>query len=281
MPRRSYKTVAVEVIEHADAFADHFEKHGYTCTVEKAELEFPYVPTLLLRRPPTTVILEVATSVQLDRLELWSRYCSSCSKDTRIAVGLTPTAKPSTGQITKLSRIGVGLYMIEGGAIHQLIAARDLALKVSLPDLRMLHPRIRKLLGSVYEQFDQSMWREGFEDACQAVETSARTYLKAYLRRETQLGHVAFTKTNGTPISRTTAQIDKMTLGQLAIAFESIAVQNHADAIAAQSLKRLNRDRVGVAHFKRKPATERRLRDNVGRNMYTVIAALKALLHVT
>ncbi|SRR6266851_1417461 len=280
MARRSYQTVAVDLVEHADVFADHFEKHGYKCTVEKSELDFPYVPTLVLTRPPTTLIMEVASGIRLDRLEHWSRYCSSLSKDTRIALGLSPSAKPSGRKIAKLSLMGVGLYLLEGGDVHQLVTARDLALKVYLPDLKMLHPKIRRLLGSVYEQFDQSMWREGFDDACQAVETSGRAYLKRYLRREMQLGHVAFAKPNGSPINRTPAQIDKMTLGQLAAAFESIAVPNHATSIAAQSLKRLNRDRVGVAHFKMRPSTERRLRDNVGRHMYTVIATLKALLSV-
>jgi hypothetical protein len=281
MTRRSYQTVAVDLVEHADAFADHFEKHGYKCTVEKTDLEFPYVPTLLLVRPPTTLIIEVNSRIIVDRLEHWSRYCSSCSKDTRVALGLPPTAKPSARQIARLSRIGVGLYLIDAGTVNQLAAPRDLALKVSLPDLDILHPRVRKLLGAVYEQFEQSMWREGFYDACQAVEAVSRKYLKRHLKREMQAGRAAFVKPNGTPINRTQAQIDKMTLGQLAHAFESMPVQNHADSIVTQGLKRLNRDRVGVAHFKTKPATERRLRDNVGRHMYTVIGTLKALVNVT
>jgi hypothetical protein len=148
-----------------------------------------------------------------------------------------------------------------------------MALNVSLPKLETPPSQMRKILGPVYEQFNRSQWREGFEDACQAVETHARRYLAKGLAS----GRIALVTAKGKSRSLTTAQIDKLTLGQLAVAFAEIQNQNHADASIAKVLARINKDRVGVAHHKAKPATEARLRKNVGRHMWSVIAALKEL----
>lgn len=71
-----------------------------------------------------------------------------------------------------------------------------------------------------------------------------------------------------------------MTLGQLAVAFGEIQNQNYTDSAVGKVLALLNRDRVGVAHHKRKATTEARLRRNVGKHMWNVAAALKELLGV-
>jgi hypothetical protein len=71
-----------------------------------------------------------------------------------------------------------------------------------------------------------------------------------------------------------------LTLGQLAEAFGQIQNQNHADSIVGKVLALLNKDRVGVVHHKTKWTTEARLRRNVGKHMWNVVAALKELLGV-
>ena len=73
-------------------------------------------------------------------------------------------------------------------------------------------------------------------------------------------------------------KIDRMTLGQLAKAFGEIQNQNYSDATIGKVLQLTNKDRVGVAHHKRTAATETRLRRNVPKHMWNVVAAMKELL---
>jgi hypothetical protein len=161
--------------------------------------------------------------------------------------------------------------------VLEVIPPQDLALHVTVPEIKVLPVKLRRRLGSAYEQFGRSNWREGFEDACQAVEAESR----AYLKRGMQSGRLVFLKPNGNPFNWTPKHIEKMTGGQLSDAFRAIRTQNRSDAVIGQGLTRLNRDRVGVVHFKAKARTEKRLRENVGRHMWTVIAVLKELLGAT
>jgi len=273
MPTRVYQTIGIDLVEYADAFADYFENHGYRCRVEYAELEYPYRPTLHLRRRPETLIFEVVDRLDLKRLDQWVRYGKSCQTDTRIAVGVGPRARVSGEASVALARLGVGLFRASAEGVQEIISPHDLAIHVQLPELRHLPARMRKLFGPVYEKFDRAMWREGFEDACQLVESQARAYLKKGLAT----GRLQFVKSNGLPMALSAATIDRMTLGRLAIAFQAIAVQTHSDSVIGQCLSRINADRVGVVHHKSLPQTEARLRKNVGKHMYTVIAALREL----
>ena len=110
-------------------------------------------------------------------------------------------------------------------------------------------------------------------DACQGLETEARRYLKKW----TRTGRIKILRKKG-PVTLTNAQIDRMTMGQLAEAFRDIQAQNQADNVIGRALATINRDRVGVVHHKRKKVTERRLRANVGQHMWTIIAAMKELI---
>jgi hypothetical protein len=76
----------------------------------------------------------------------------------------------------------------------------------------------------------------------------------------------------------TNQEIDRLTLGGLAATFVAIQAQNHADSIIGQALSRINKDRVGAAHFRARTRTERRLRANVGQHMWVIVAALREML---
>ena len=273
MPRQ-FLTVAEELLEHAECVADFFEERGYKVRVEQMEIGYPYTPTLQCRRTPTTLLVEVYGSVQRDRVTAWARYAKSCSRDTRIAVALPQGAPRRPEDDSMLRDLGVGLYLSGGTRTEEAVAPRDMAVNVQLPELRTLPPKMRRVLGSVYDQFDRSQWREGFEEACQAVEVLSRKYLKDGI---TGGRIVLFTKAGNRRIL-TLQQIDKLTLGQLAQAFGQIQKQNYSDATIAKVLMRLNKDRVAVVHHKSKTATETRRRTNVGQHMWSVIAVLKELL---
>ena len=274
MPRRTYRTLPIELIEHADAVADYFSALGYRIRVEDAQLEYPYTAALTVKRLSTLILVEVDSRIDLRRLDDWTRYCRSCVRDTRIALGLPPETGVSAQEIQKLHLMGVGLYRSMPTEVLEVIPAHDLALHVTLPELKALSPKLRRRLGGAYEQFGRSNWREGFEDACQSLETEVR----AYLKRGMASGRVVFLKPNGNPSNWTPRHIDKMTVGQLVDALRQIKTQNRSDAVIEQGLARLNKDRVGVVHHKAKAQTEKRLRENVGRHMWTVLAVLKELV---
>ena len=274
---RQFLTVAEELLEHAECIADFFETHGYTVKIEHREIGYPYTPTLWCRRAPTKIIVELYAAAPLDRLTAWAAYARSCSRDTRVALTLPEGPQRRLEDETKLRDLGIGLYLSNGARAFEAIPPLDMALNVELPQLETLDPKMRRVLGTVYEQFSRSQWREGFEDACQVVEVLGRKYLNDGLIS----GRITLVTEAGRPRRLTPAQVDKLTLGRLGEAFSQIQNQNYSDAAIGKVLTRINKDRVGVAHHKSKPATEARLRKNVGQHMWSVITALKELLQVS
>jgi hypothetical protein len=271
---RQFLTVAEELLEHAECVAHFFEHHGYSVKVEHAEIGYPYTPTLRCRRPPTTLLVELYGSVPHDRVDAWTRYARSRSRDTRVALAVPHDTPRKPEDDSKLRELGVGLYLSDGTKTEEAIPPLDMAINVQLPELKTLPPKMRKILGPVYEQFERSQWREGFESACQAVEVLGRKYLKDGM----DAGRIVLGTKAGKSRSLTHRQIDRLTLGQIAEAFGQIQNQNYSDVTIAKVLVRLNKDRVGVVHHKTKYATETRLRKNVGQHMWNVVTALKELL---
>jgi len=149
----------------------------------------------------------------------------------------------------------------------------DLPLNAALPNPEMLDPRIRGLLGAVYEQFDRSNWREGFDGAVKVVEAEARKYMIDGVAS----GRIVVLDEKGKPKALTEKQIEKMTLGNLAYAFTRIQVKNLADSTIGKVLMKVNADRVNQAHHSQKATTETKLRKNVGQHIWSLIAALRAI----
>jgi len=263
----------LELIEFADVAADHFDNSGYKVNVEPDELGFPYTPTFLLKRRPTAILLEVTNNIQFERLVDWSRYCKSCGTDTRVAVCLPHTADVSAEDRERLRDARIGLYVSYKDRVVEQLAPADLALNVELPDRAAMPPKLKELLGSAYDQFDRTHWREGFEDACYVVETEARRYLKKW----SKTGRIRVLR-RGLSTSLSATEINKMTMGQLANAFSRIQAQTHADSTIHKLLAGLNKDRIAVVHHKKKAWTEKRLRTNVGQHMWKIVAALKLLV---
>lgn len=273
MPRRIFKTVSIDLIEYAEETASHFQNRGYKVSVERFERGFPYTPTLICKRQRTTMIIEVFEQISFDRLLAWVSYARSTNKDTRIAACLSNKVTVTTEQERILRDQGVGLYIATGNGVIERISPSDLALRIALPPLESLPHKLRTLLGSAYDQFGAN-WREGFEDACQAFETEARRYMKAGI----QSGRITLVTNSGNTRTLTNQQVDKLTMGQLAVAFSQILNQNRADVVIGQALSTVNPDRVGVAHHKAKVKTERSLRTNLGQNMWTIVLAMKELM---
>lgn len=273
---RQFLTVAEELLEHARCMAAFLEDGGYAIKVEPREIGYPYAPTLRARRGLTTLFIEVCSAIQDERVQAWVGYAKSSGRDTRIALGMPQDAQRSGADASRLRDLGVGLYLSDGIRIEEAVAPHDLALNVQLPELGTLPKKVRRVLGPVYDQFNRSQWRDGFADACQTVEALSRQYLKNGIAA----GRITLITEKGRPRTLSPEQIDKLTLGGLANAFQQITNRNYSDNKIATVLKGVNKDRVGVSHHKAKSATEARLRKNVGKHMWTIVDVLKELLGI-
>lgn len=274
MPTKQYKTIPDELVEYVDGIKGHFRNLGFTVRVERHEVGFPYTPILVCRRGRiTTLIVEIDAQIRFERLEKWLRYGRSCGSETQIALCLPSSVDVSAIELARFQQEGIGLYSVDRNGLREQRPPVDLGLNLQLPELDDMPARARQLLGPAYEKFDRREWREGFERACKSLEAEARRYLKRWSRT----GRIVIQRKKG-PISLSNKEINKMTMGALAQAFSNIQAQNHADSVVAQALARINRDRVGVAHFVAERRTEARLRANVGQHMWVITDALRAML---
>lgn len=273
MPRFKFLTVPTELIEYAESVASFLSDRGYRVRAEHYELGYPTRPTLSCKRKGTVLIVEVNAKVPESALDDWVRFAASASGDTEIALCLPDHITISHSAMAFLQLRRIGLYVAAANTCVERLAPTDLALKVALPEIGQLPLRVRRLLGSVYEHFDRAQWREGFKDACQILEEQARRHLMKGL----QTSRIVVLDSRGTPRLLTDAHIDRMTLGALATAFANIKTPNAADDLIAKSLASINPDRIASTHHRSKTSTERSLRRNVGKHMWTIIAALKEL----
>jgi hypothetical protein len=268
----TFATLAADVLDLGVASVGYFRGRGYRVVLEPNEVGYPFTPAFVCRRGPTRLVVEVDSRMRTDRLMLWVRYAKSCDHDIRVVLVIDVGAATVDGEAALRSQ-GVGLIAFERPAFAERIPPQDLSLNVVLPDLHSLPPRLRELLGDVYDQFGRTEWRAGFKSACQVLETQARKYLWKGLSssppRITILGK------KGQPMKLSRAQVTSCTLGRLAAHFRSMKAPNYADSQIGQALLAINPDRVSATHHERRAKTERNLRNNVGRHMWRVIAALK------
>lgn len=278
--RFNYLTVPSDLQECAEDIAAHLKTYGYRVVREpKAQVGLPYMPALRCSHPQDhrTLYVEVDNKIPGERLKTWAMYCKSCPEDTRIALAMPSTGRRRVQEEDRLRELGVGLFTTGPEGITQVIPAADVAVNFEPPPLKDLHPRVRALLGPAYESWDSGNWREGFERACQAFEVEARAYLADGVRR----GRVTFTSGKGKAMTYSRARIAKMPMGALAKAFTEITTVNHYDQRIAQVLIAVNPDRVAVVHHRRRAATERRLRRNVGTHMWKLVEGIEMALGVT
>lgn len=274
MPRWEFLTVADELLAAAEAVAGYYDGLGYVVVAEARDLGYPFAPTVRVKRHSTTCFVEVMGEFAEGRLREWVAYGRSVNVDTRVVLAAPDTVNITTRQNLALKNMGVGLLLISAlGSVTEAYPAKDLAVNVELPDIASGSRRLRQALGPVYEHFDRNHWREGFEEACVALETAARTHLKKAI----QSGRTVVLTDAGNVKNLTPQRIDKMTMGQLGRDYQNLQKQTHSDSVIASALQRINKDRIGVAHKKRQSATEKALRENVGSHMWTIVAALREI----
>jgi hypothetical protein len=267
MAGRPFNTVPDELVEHAVAARNHFRRLGYAVVAERDELEYPYTPTLVCRREPTCLIVDVVGVIIWEKVDDWVSYGRSSGRDTRVALCIPADVQISQEQERRLRSKGVGVYILEPQAVRELAAPIDLAINVELPQIGRLPQSVRTILGPAYEQFGRGEWRDGFRTACQAFEQEARRHLNAGIRSKRLLY-------SGT---LTSAQINRLTIGGLADAYAKIQNPGSTEAMVEQALRSVNPDRIRAIHHPGRATTERRLRENVGRYMWTLVRVLRRM----
>lgn len=274
MAKPDFVTLADALIGAAEAAEKHFETVGYTVVREPDVLDYPYTPTLRCKRHRTTIIIEIDDAIRLERVREWTSFGRSSNSDFRVAVA-TPHDKDRQLEAEKAAReLGAGIYQVGGAqAAVELHMPHDLSLNVSLPDLGNMPRRVKRALGPMYEQIGRSQWREGFETGCQAFEDECRRYLKKGIDG----GRIVVLDKAGRRRHLTEKAVDRLTMGQLAIAFANIQTPNHADTAVAKILAKVTPRRNAVVHKKITRATETRLRKNVGKDVWLLFAGIKTI----
>lgn len=278
MAKNNFETVADDLTEAAVCMVDYLRLHGYSVKIEPTELGYPYTPALVARRRQTQLIINIdrlgskQRKLKQSRISQWVGYIKSSNKDMRYCVcsDLMPDVKDDQF----FRRNGIGYFAYADGGISEIIQSKDISLSVELPDLSQLSRKLRVRLGAVYEQFDRSDWREGFEDACKVLEEEARKYLKSHMRT----GRVVVLDNGGRPKRYRGRGVDGLTMGQLAHDYGNIQNQNLHDKNIADALGIINSDRIAIVHKKGNSSTETKLRRNVGRHMWRIVGTLKEIL---
>ena len=181
----------------------------------------------------------------------------------------------SQQHIDHLRQHGVGLYIANGNGVTESLAPADQGMQdgaAAIPALDDLHRSVKEVLGPAYEKIRRGEWREGFQEACEALEDSARAYLKKWSRT----GRIRVQRKKG---AHTLAgrHIEKMTMGQLAKAFSEIISPNKVDTVIGLALDAVVTDRNLLIHKRRRAITERRLRRHWKGHMWEIVGALKVL----
>jgi len=268
-----FKTVSEKLLPVAEETVRYFRGRGFTVSIEKLRVGYPYTPTLECKRQHTTIIVELFENVPDEKLDQWVAYARSSNRDIRMAVCVQEALVGLPHIENQLREKGIGLYVLTPGGIVERISPPDLGLTLYLPPLQSLPQKVRNLLGPAYDYYTRTQWRECFEEACKILEAQARSYLKNGLKT----GRIVLLTHKGVRVL-SQRQINRMTMGNLAKCFGQIQNQNHSDAVIEKVLTRINRDRVRITHHKASRATETHLRANVGQHMWVIVDALKQIV---
>jgi hypothetical protein len=88
------------------------------------------------------LLIEVSSEIQMGRMERWSRYGRSAASDTRVAACLPSGAGREAKDDEALKKLGVGLLIVGGETVLEMLTPLDLSMNVELPDLGELPKKI-------------------------------------------------------------------------------------------------------------------------------------------
>lgn len=269
-----FLTVPDDLVEIAESAYGYFDELGYSVSIEESIVEYPYTPTLTLKRSPTRLIVDVANGVSHDVVRQWVAYGKSCTSDTRFALAIPAWVEVANDDQIALRANGVGVYLATSNEVVETLVPADLAVNIDLPLLPLYPNSVRKVLGSSFETIRRGQWREGFGEACVALENAAKEYLKAHVAT----GRIAFVSPAGRTVSYSNEEIDEMSMGQLKNAFGFINLPTGRDSQITAVLERVNPDRIREAHPDPSGDAEKVLRKNVRHQLWAIVSGVEQLV---
>lgn len=272
MTRNQFNTVSDDLLPFAESAVKYFRSRGYTVSIERQELGFPFAPTLKCVRQQTTLVVDLQSRILLERLSQWVAYCKSRNRDTRISVVLPETTGIKPEHEDKLREKGIGCYIATERNLTRKVPPRDLTISLTLPNLTELPRKLRQLLGHSYDRFEESDTIDGFYEACEVLENECKLYLK----RGIDSGRLKFISKKG-PRMYTKSQINSRPMGHLIDIFEQIQNKNSIDNRLYQALIRINPDRIRASHKRSRASVAQRLSRNATHHMWVIIQALKSI----
>lgn len=272
MAGQEFITIADKLVPLAETVARAMKDRGYSVRFEPKDISLPATPVMMAKRAPETIYIFVTESSSIPEIKTWIRFCEASASDSRLAICLEHADAISATELASCKAGGLGIGVIIDAAFHWLAEPRDIAFHVSLPERTTLKPHVRTLLGDAYDRFDQRDWRAGFESACLVLEEEGRKYLL----RNQPIGRVSYKRGNK-QISPSRKEINRMTLGSLAMVFCNLVRQNQIEAQLCSALDRLNPSRIHRIHKARRGRSEAVLRRQVGAKMWLIVNALNVL----
>src|SRR5664280_132086 len=159
MPSHEFLTIPEELEGYTDSLIAYFRGYGFIVHPEKSAPDFPYTPTLLCRNPPTSLFVELSSTIPLQRIRTWVAYAHSCKSDTQVALVLPANAECSPEERAELATLRVGLYLVDADVTEDRAPA-DLAISIGLPDLKTYPQRVRRALRPSFQKLERGHWRE-------------------------------------------------------------------------------------------------------------------------
>lgn len=271
---RSYVTLSPDLIEYADLAVEYLISQNYKVFVEVGNLYYPNTPTLTGKKGATEFIIEIAGAVGSVKYLEWMHYGRARGKETYVAVVLPPAATVSADELAKLRAAGIGVCTATATSMSMLLQAIDLSTTIGLPDLANEKVVLRKLLRPSFQKIADGAVVDGFKDAAGAFENLARLHLQkgvtsTRIKLVTQAGKARYLSV---------AQIARLTLGQLGVAYGEIVAPTQTDDLTRRAIASILKDRNDATHEGGKPAVVRRIKKNTPRHVFAILNAMRELL---
>jgi hypothetical protein len=270
----AYKFVTVpdELENAARTAAKYLRRRGFKIRIEEAAVEYPSTPTLVARRRPATHFVFICDRFSKNEVDAWISYCRSCTMDVRVALFIPRERVLKVTEVAYCRRCGVGVYVLDNDGYSCLVQEIDLAFKAELPKRSSLNTEVRRLLGTALDKFENGDWREGFEDAVRVLEEECRKYLLKLIHAQRNTY-----RTGGKSKVYSRADINRMPLGALKDVVCNLLIQSSLESRLCAGITKLNPTRIARVHRASSMSTERRMRNSVGRDMWTIINLLNEL----
>lgn len=268
-----FNTVGSDLEGAAVAAVEYFREKGFAVKVEPYEFDYPSTPTIRCTRGKAKLFIEAASAVNQGGVDAWVAYAKTREHETSLGLLVRTPPGLSLEDVAALRRQRVALYSYSSGAIEELVPPSDLAVNIALPSLEGLKPAHKRLLQPSFEKIERGEWIDGFRDACQALEDTARELLKDGVKR----GRVAFTSKAGKVLNYSIKEIGKMPQGALARAYAEIQKPTQSDIVLSRALKMVNKARIAAVHKTQKAKNDAKIRVQVGQHLWTVVSAFRQL----